>query len=74
VVQNWLQISILLSFECMMARLGAHNFYLGPYASLDGWRRSHKTFDWQKACDIGANGVFAFQGSRLGVIQQTLNG
>jgi len=25
VVQNWLQISVLLSFECMVAILGAHN-------------------------------------------------
>jgi hypothetical protein len=69
VVQNWLQIPILLFFECVVAGAGADNFTQILMQALMHEGGLMKYLIGKKLMTIDANGVSIFQGIKSSVTQ-----
>jgi hypothetical protein len=73
VVQNCLRILILFSFECVVTRLGVDNFTQILMQALMHEGGLMKYLIGKKLMTFSANGVYVFQGIKLGVTQQISN-
>jgi hypothetical protein len=74
VVQNWLWIPILLSFEHVVVGLGVDNLIQVLMQALMHEGGLMKYLISKKLMIFHADGVFIFQGIRSGVIQQIFEG
>jgi len=74
VVQNWLKLQILLSLECVVARSSVDNLTLILIQALMHQRGLTKKLNGNRFMTFGVDGVFVFQGTKLGVTQQIFDG
>ncbi len=73
-VENWLRIPILFSFEHVVVGLGANNLTQVHMEALMHEGGLTTNLIGKKLTTFGANGVSVFQGVKLGVIQQIFDG
>jgi hypothetical protein len=74
VVQNWLQILIFISFECVVLGSSVDNPTQILMQALMHEGGLTKDLVGMKLITFSANGVFVFQSTRLSVTQQISNG